>query len=156
MPRLLGQKFEIYTSGKIVALGSMMRQPAVFALFLHGNTTNQAVASGLNWSYDSANRYRYVTLSTPRSITASAQSPQSIWVMVKSYSGGYSSQRSGYTPFPLNQTTTSGNIKLVQAGLKYVGRGSNNYSSQIGLCQYPTSFTSTYLYGNTDFIFLPD
>ncbi len=133
-----------------------MRQPAVFSLFFHGNTTPKVFGSGWNWSYDSVNRYRYVTLSTPWSITASAQSPQSIWVMVKSYSGGYSSQRSGYTPFPLNQTTTSGNIKLVQAGLKYVGRGSNNYNSQIGLCQYPTSFTSTYLYGNTDFIFLPD
>jgi len=152
----MGHKYKFLVPGKIVAIGSMNRRPARLALFLDGNSSAPAVATGdaWSWAYDTANRYRYVTLSTPRTVTAN----QEYWVMVKTYSGGYSGHRYSVTPFPAPvKTTTSGNIQFTETGLKNVGRGSNTSSSQASLVQYPSSTTTTsYLYGNTDLIFLPD
>ncbi len=149
----MGHKYKFLVPGKIVAIGSMNRRQSHLALFLDGNTTAVATADAWSWAYNTNDRYRYVTLSTPRTVTAN----QEYWVMIKNYTGGYSGHRYNFSPFPAPpKTTTSGNIEFTMTGLNYTGRGSNSSSSQAGLCRYPNSTrTASYMYGNTDLIFLP-
>lgn len=152
----MGHRYKFLVSGQIVAIGSMNRYSSELKLFLDGNSTAVASASAWSaWSYDATNRYRYVTLSSPVSVSAN----QSYWVMIKNYSGGYSGHPYTVTPYPSPpKTTTSGNIQFTAAGYRYTGRGTNSSSSQSSLTQYPSTILSStnYLYGNTDLIFLPD
>jgi hypothetical protein len=150
----MGHKYKFLVSGKIVAIGTMNRYRSRLALFLDGGSTAVATADAWSWSTDTADRYRYVTLSTPRTVSAN----QSYWVMVKNYSGGYSGHRYNLTPFPAPvKTTASGNIQFTETGFINSGRGDDNSSSQASRCLYPTTVRTTlYLYGNTDIIFLPD
>ena len=152
----MGHRYKFLVSGQIIAIGSMNRYGSELKLFREGNSTAVASASAWSsWSYDATNRYRYVTLSSPVSVSAN----QSYWVMIKNYSGGYSGHPYTVTPYPSPpKTTTSGNIQFTASGYRYTGRGTNSSSSQSSLTRYPSAILSStnYLYGNTDLIFLPD
>lgn len=156
----MGALYKFTVSGNIVALGVMNRFESHLGLYYNGTNSNsnpsaQRVATCTVSGNHSINAYRYMTLSSPQSVTAG----QYYWVVIKNYEGGYSGHYYLAPPFPAAQTPNSStHISIEKFGHVSTAsspRGLNTTTSQLSTMSYPVNQQTNYFYGNTDLIFVP-
>jgi len=144
----MGARIQFMTSGKVVAIGAQNRYGGQMAIYSDNNTTAIETVTILGTGSTSTTRnYKYTTLTNPVSVTANS-------IYVIAFKNGYSGSpgSGGYAYHNISAydstLTSSGNIKLIRGFFKYVGSSS-------GVVK-PTSSSTTWNYGSTDLIFLPD
>ena len=144
----MGSRIQFMTSGKVVAIGAQNRYGGQMAIYSDNNTTAIETVTILGTGSTSTTRnYKYTTLTNPVSVAANS-------IYVIAFKNGYSGSpgSGGYAYHNISAydstLTSSGNIKLIRGFFKYVGSSS-------GVVK-PTSSSTTWNYGSTDLIFLPD
>lgn len=144
----MGARIQFMTSGKVVALGAQNRYGGQMAIYSDNNTTAIETVTILGTGSTSTTRnYKYTTLTNPVSVAANS-------IYVIAFKNGYSGSpgSGGYAYHNISAydstLTSSGNIKLIRGFFKSVGSSS-------GVVK-PTSSSTTWNYGSTDLIFLPD
>ena len=118
------------------------------AIYSDNNTTAiETVTIAGTGSTSTTRNYKYTTLTNPVSVAANS-------IYVIAFKNGYSGSpgSGGYAYHNISAydstLTSSGNIKLIRGFFKNVGSSS-------GVVK-PTSSSTTWNYGSTDLIFLPD
>lgn len=144
----MGARIQFMTSGKVVAIGAQNRYGGQMAIYSDNNTTAIETVTIVGTGSTSTTRnYKYTTLTNPVSVAANS-------IYVIAFKNGYSGSpgSGGYAYHNISAydstLTSSGNIKLIRGFFKNVGSSS-------GVVK-PTSSSTTWNYGSTDLIFLPD
>lgn len=139
----MGARIQFMVSGQVVALGVQNRYAGNISIFPDASNTAAAgpVSVAGNGSTSTTRNYRYTTLSSPLIVSANSI-----------YRIGFTNNENYYSYHNISSydgtTTSSGNIKLLSGAYKYVG----NHT----IPQRPTTLNTSYNYGSTDLIFLPD
>lgn len=139
----MGARIQFMVSGQVVALGVQNRYEGNISIFPDASNTAAAgpVSVAGNGSTSTTRNYRYTTLSSPLSVSANSI-----------YRIGFTNNENYYSYHNISSydgtTTSSGNIKILSGAYLYVG----NHT----IPQRPTTLNTSYNYGSTDLIFLPD
>lgn len=144
----MGARIQFMVSGQVVAIGAQNRYGGQMAIYSDNNTTAiETVTIAGTGSTSTTRNYKYTTLTNPVSVAANS-------IYVIAFKNGYSGSpgSGGYAYHNISAydstLTSSGNIKLIRGFFKNVGSSS-------GVVK-PTSSSTTWNYGSTDLIFLPD
>ena len=144
----MGARIQFMNSGKVVAIGAQNRYGGQMAIYSDNNVTAiETVTIAGTGSTSTTRNYKYTTLTNPVSVAANS-------IYVIAFKNGYSGSpgSGGYAYHNISAydstLTSSGNIKLIRGVFKNVG-------SSKGVVK-PTSSSTTWNYGATDLIFLPD
>ena len=144
----MGARIQFMVSGQVVAIGAQNRYGGQMAIYSDNNTTAiETVTIAGTGSTSTTRNYKYTTLTNPVSVSANS-------IYVIAFKNGYpgSPGSGGYAYHNISAydstLTSSGNIKLIRGFFKNVGSSS-------GVVK-PTFSSSTWNYGSTDLIFLPD
>ena len=139
----MGARIQFLVAGKVVALGVQNRYGGYISIFPDASDTAAAgpVSVAGTGSTSTSRNYKYTTLSTPLSVAANSI-----------YRTSFTNSSNGYSYHNIsayyNTNTSSGSIKLLGGAYRYMGNTNTPYR--------PTSSSTTWNYGSTDLIFLPD
>ena len=139
-----GFRIQFLVSGKVVALGAQNIHGGKMALYPDASDTLASEIIdilGTNTT-DVAPNYHYTTLTTPVSVSANSI----YWTSLKNTTGGHSFHNFGSYA---STNTSSGNMKVISSGYF-------STSAESTIPDRPTVTNTTWSYGATDLIFLPD